>query len=100
MFHEFFLTITSIMDNADSVPIVSQCKFLVQIIARDAEGARRTQENFSCQCPVISLCWFLGKVIAEDADTARKMQVYYIFVQINPLIEISKIAKGKEWERL
>ena len=35
------------MGNADSVPVVSQTKSLVQAISGDAEGARKTQENFA-----------------------------------------------------
>ena len=42
------------MGNTDSMPIVSQTKSLVQVMTGDAEGARRTQENFSRQCVGIS----------------------------------------------
>jgi 7-keto-8-aminopelargonate synthetase-like enzyme len=34
------------MGNTDSVPVLSQVKSLVQVIAGDEEGARKTQENF------------------------------------------------------
>ena len=42
------------MGNTDSIPVVSQVKSLVQVIDGDAEGARRTQENFSKIAPVVS----------------------------------------------
>ena len=34
------------MGNTDSIPVVSQVKSLVQVIAGDEDGARKTQENF------------------------------------------------------
>ena len=34
------------MGNTDSIPVVSQVKSLVQVIAGDEEAAKRTQENF------------------------------------------------------
>ena len=34
------------MGNTDSLPVVSQIKSLVQVIAGDEEAAKRTQENF------------------------------------------------------
>lgn len=39
------------MGNVDSVPLVSQLKSLVQVIGGDADGAKKTQENFSQGCP-------------------------------------------------
>ena len=34
------------MGNTDSLPVVSQVKSLVQVIAGDEEAAKKTQENF------------------------------------------------------
>ena len=34
------------MGNTDSIPVVSQVKSLVQVIAGDQEAAKKTQENF------------------------------------------------------
>jgi hypothetical protein len=34
------------MGNIDSVPVLAQAKSLVQVIGGDAEGAKKTQENF------------------------------------------------------
>jgi len=38
----------------DGVPFVSQIKSAAQLIARDKEGARKTQENFLKQAPIFS----------------------------------------------
>lgn len=65
---------TKIMGNVDSVPIISQAKSLVQVIGNDAEGARRTQENFSRQCPVVSQTRSLVEVTMGDADAALETQ--------------------------
>ena len=58
----------------DTLPVVSQTKSLVQVISGDAEGARRTQENFSTQCPVVSQARSLVEVSMGDADAALKTQ--------------------------
>mmetsp|Transcript_154943 Transcript_154943/g.281776 ORF Transcript_154943/g.281776 Transcript_154943/m.281776 type:complete len:447 (+) Transcript_154943:93-1433(+) len=42
------------MGNPQSIPVVSQSISLGQVIAGDAEGARRTQEQFSRECAVVS----------------------------------------------
>ena len=62
------------MGNADSIPVVSQAKSLVQVIGGDADGALRTQENFSRQCPVVSQTRSLVEVSAGDPEAARKTQ--------------------------
>lgn len=58
----------------DTLPVISQTKSLVQVIGGDAEGALRTQENFSRQCPVVSQTRSLVEVSMGDADAALKTQ--------------------------
>jgi hypothetical protein len=55
----------------DWIPIVSQVKSLVQVICNDAEGAKKTQENFSKTCPIVSQCRSACEV-AFCEDGARK----------------------------
>ena len=62
------------MGNTDSIPVVSQTKSLVQAIAGDEEGARRTQENFSRQCPIVSQARSLVEVSMGDEEAARETQ--------------------------
>ena len=66
------------MGNADSVPVVSQTKSLVQAISGDTEGARRTQENFSRQCPVVSQARSLVEVSMGDPDAAAETQKQFV----------------------
>ena len=63
---------------ADWLPIVSQIKSLVQVIGGDAEGARRTQENFSKQCPVVSQVRSAVEAIGGDEEAARKTQMEFV----------------------
>ena len=63
---------------ADWIPIVSQVKSLVQVIGGDAEGARRTQENFSKQCPVVSQVRSAVEAIGGDEEAARKTQMEFV----------------------
>ena len=60
---------------ADAFPIVSQAKSLVQLIFRDSEGAKRTQENFSRQCPFISQARSAVEAISGDTDAAFATQI-------------------------
>ena len=66
------------MGNTDSMPVISQAKSLVQVIGGDAEGARRTQENFSRQCVGISQARSLVEVSMGDADSARETQKQFV----------------------
>ena len=66
------------MGNADSIPVVSQTKSLVQAIGGDTEGARRTQENFSRQCPVVSQTRSLVEASMGDVDAARETQKEFV----------------------
>jgi len=66
------------MGNADSVPVVSQTKSLVQAISGDTDGARRTQNNFSRQCPVVSQTRSLVEVTMGDANAAAETQKQFV----------------------
>jgi hypothetical protein len=67
------------MGNTDSFPVISQAKSLVQVIAGDAEGARRTQNNFLYKntFPVLSQVCSLGHVIAGDTKEAGNVQKHF-----------------------
>ena len=66
------------MGNADSIPVVSQTKSLVQAISGDAEGALRTQENFSRQCPVVAQTRSLVEVASGDEAAALETQKQFV----------------------
>ena len=53
------------MGSINSMPVVSQIKSLVQVIAGDAEGAKKTQEEFSRKGIVISQVrsWTKGALV-------------------------------------
>ena len=49
------------MGSINSVPVVSQIKSLVQVIAGDAEGAKKTQEEFARKGIIVSqVSWKLS----------------------------------------
>ena len=49
------------MGSINSVPVVSQIKSLVQVISGDAEGAKKTQEEFARKGIVVSqVSWKLS----------------------------------------
>lgn len=54
----------------DWIPVVSQVKSMVQLIAGDAEGAAKTQENFVNQCPIISQVKTVSHLVAGDVEKA------------------------------
>ena len=66
------------MGNTDSLPVISQTKSLVQVIGGDAEGALRTQENFSRQCPLISQTRSAVEAAYGDTEAARKTQIEFV----------------------
>ena len=65
------------MGNTDSLPVVSQAKSLVQVVAGDTEGALQTQKNFVKGCPVVSQGVALGAVIAGETEYALETQKYF-----------------------
>ena len=52
------------MGNTNSIPVISQVKSLVQVIGGDADGARRTQEEFSRTAPIVSQARSFAHLIA------------------------------------
>ncbi len=66
------------MGNTDSIPVISQTKSVVQLIAGDSEGAAKTQENFVKGCPVVSQAVALGAVIAGETEFAEESQKYFV----------------------
>ena len=62
------------MGNADSIPVVSQTKSLVQAMGGDTEGARRMQENFSRQCPGVSQARSAVELSTGNANAAIETQ--------------------------
>ena len=69
------------MGNTDSIPVVSQVKSLVQVIDGDAEGARRTQENFSKIAPVVSQV----RSLVHYIEVCIVLDHYYLQIKFSPL---------------
>ena len=65
------------MGNIDSVPILSQYKSLVQVISGDAEGAKRTQENFLHTSDITAPFVALHHAIHGDNTAATKVMEKY-----------------------
>lgn len=55
----------------DWIPIYSQIKCLVQVLAGDIDGAQRTNANFVRTCPVISQGFSLVQFAVGDPEGAR-----------------------------
>jgi hypothetical protein len=63
----------------NSIPVISQFKSLVEVMAGDAEAARRTQEDFSKQCPVVSQA--RSAVHAAQGDNEQALEVQKEFAK-------------------
>jgi len=77
--------------------VASQLKSLTQVSFGDAEGARRTQENFSRQCPVVGQIRLVTEAAIGDTDganeTARQQQEFYAgFLDSVPVVGHAKGA--------
>jgi len=59
----------------DWLPIVSQCRSMVQALAGDGSGALLTQERFSRRCPLVSQCRSLAESLMGDNAAARRTQL-------------------------
>ena len=62
------------MGSINSVPVVSQVKSLVQVIAGDEAGAKQTQEEFARTGIIVSQFNSLGHSIV-----VKTMSKYFIF---------------------
>jgi len=60
--------------SVDWLPVVSQCRSVVQALAGDSLGALRTQERFSQMCPLVSQCRSLAESMMGDNAAARRTQ--------------------------
>ncbi len=58
----------------DGIPFLSQFKSLGQAIIGDAEGAKKTQENFTRQCPVVAQARSAAEALMGDMDAAEETQ--------------------------
>ena len=56
----------------DWIPVVSQVKSLVQVIAGDVAGAKETQDNFSRQCPIVAPMRAAVEGLSGDTRAAEK----------------------------
>lgn len=75
IFIYFFYIVTFFVTNVsgnfwDGVPVVSQAKSVVKLIAGDKEGARKTHENFLNQTPVVAQIKSLSHVIHGNSEAA------------------------------
>lgn len=71
----------------DGIPVVSQAKSTVKLIAGDKEGAKKTHENFLNQAPVISQIKSLRHVIHGNTEAARKTQDQFFGETIEPVVD-------------
>lgn len=79
------------MGNTDSIPVISQVKSLVQVIAGDEEGAKKTQENFSKQAPIVSQARSAYHALDGDLEQAKNIQKdfgdsAFVFAQGIPVV--------------
>ncbi|ESO99054.1 hypothetical protein LOTGIDRAFT_238932 [Lottia gigantea] len=63
---------------SDWLPGVSQLKSAIQLLCGDAEGAKKTQENFSRQCPVVSQLRSTIELANGDATAALQTQKEFL----------------------
>lgn len=61
----------------DWIPGISQLKSLFQVMSGDAEGAKRTQENFSKQMPVVSQIRSAVESASGNDEAARQTQLAF-----------------------
>ncbi|PAA68885.1 hypothetical protein BOX15_Mlig033190g1 [Macrostomum lignano] len=66
------------MGNTDSLPVISQTKSAVQLIAGDTEGAKQTQKNFVKGCPVVSQVVATVALASGNSEFAKESQLYFI----------------------
>lgn len=62
------------MPGLDWLPLVSQLKSTVQLIAGDVDGAAETQANFLRECPGVSQVTSVVQLATGDADGALDTQ--------------------------
>lgn len=56
----------------DWIPIYSQTKAFVQLLAGDSDGAKRTTKNFVRTCPVVSQTFSLIQLVDGDPEGTRE----------------------------
>ena len=59
------------MGSINSVPVVSQVKSLVQVVAGDETGAKETQEEFARTAIIVSQLNSLGHAIAVSWEIIK-----------------------------
>lgn len=74
--HVIFITTINIVygGNLNSIPVISQCKSLVEVISGDEDAARQTQEQFIRTCPGFSQMLSLGEAMGGNNEEARLIQ--------------------------
>jgi len=85
------------MGNIEAVPIASQTKSLVQVIAGDQEGALKTQVKFSRECPIVSQVNSAVQAAMGDLVEAKRIQKEDFLGAMNNLVDAIPIighAKG------
>eukprot|EP00092_Neocalanus_flemingeri_P038975 GFUD01042429.1.p1 GENE.GFUD01042429.1~~GFUD01042429.1.p1 ORF type:complete len:510 (+),score=178.90 GFUD01042429.1:68-1597(+) len=82
------------MGNTDSIPVVSQVKSLVQVIAGDQEAARKTQENFIRTGIIASQVNSAIAAANGDLEEARKIQEEFGKEAVNTLEVLPLIGHG------
>lgn len=71
----------------DGIPLISQGKSLIQVISGDAEGAKRTQENFTKQMPIISQARSTVEKVMGNFEDAQKTEEQFITGFVEPIVD-------------
>lgn len=71
----------------DGIPLISQGKSLIQVISGDAEGAKRTQENFTKQMPIISQARSTVERVMGNFENAQKTNEQFLTGFVEPIVD-------------
>ena len=79
------------MGSINSVPVVSQVKSLVQVVAGDETGAKQTQEEFARTAVIVSQLNSLGHAIAVSSAPTTIDKVGH---SLSPIITVVATTQG------
>ncbi|CAF1595839.1 unnamed protein product, partial [Didymodactylos carnosus] len=83
------------MGNTDSLPVISQAKSVVQLIAGNSEGAARTHKNFVKGCPVLLQAVAFGALTQGKIGFAKESQIYFLKNMSNVADSIPVVGHAK-----
>ena len=85
---------SQVMGNTDSIPLVSQVKSLVQVIGGDADGAKKTQENFARTGILASQINSLVHSISGNNTEAKRIQEEFGHAQFDIAKSLPVVGHG------